>query len=278
MSALVYPHFIGRLGNNMFQIAACIGYAKKYGIKWGVQKGYVEKGFNAFQVDKYFPNLPEATTTYRAHQEHRDNSYCLKHRCGLDECWFNHHNIEFYPAGIRLMGFFQSWKYFDNAKEEVREAFPLKEYPELKDYVSIHVRRGDYLQNSGSFPPVTIEYVHKAINKIWNAGFAQKLTKFYVFSDDLQWCKDNIKDSNGFTFKFSEGRNEYEDLCMMASCSHNIISNSTLAWWAAWLNKNPDKIVVSPSCKRGNWFGLDNGVKQDCVDLLPPEWIQIEFR
>jgi len=265
----VYPQLIGRLGNNMFQIAAAISYAKKHGVEWGVKKGYVERGFNAFQVDRFFPNLPACDHDFRRYQEHKDNRHCELHGCGLDECWFNYHPIPFHPEGVQLAGFWQSWKYFDGAEKEVRDAFPLPVFEKYKGYVSIHVRRGDYLQHSQSFPPVDINYIAAAMLEFdWG-------TNFVVCSDDMAWCRENIK---GKYVEYSDGKNEFEDMAIMASCSWNIISNSTLSYWAAWLNPNPDKKVVAPSCKRGSWFGMSSGVRQDVVDLLPPSWHQIEFR
>jgi hypothetical protein len=272
----VYPHFIGRLGNNMFQIAACVGYAKRYGIDWGIKKGYVESGFNAYQVDKFFPNLPACDEHFRRHQEHKNNDTCSVHFTGLDNCWFNYHTIPFYPEGIQLAGFWQSWKYFEGAEQEVRDTLKLNT-ESWQGHISLHIRRGDYLQYSQSFPPIDMEYIRMAVKAIEDKGV--ECYHIHVFSDDKKWCEENI--AQGLTgsrhLYFHEG-DELKDLTDMASCEHHIISNSTLAWWGAWLDPNPDKIVVSPSCVRGNWFGLQSGVRQDVVDLLPPEWIQIKFR
>lgn len=265
MSALIRPRLIGRLGNNMFQIAACLGYAKKHGVKWGIKKGYIEKGFKANQVDKFFPNLPSCDSSFKVYTEFQDKW------AGLE---FNYHDIPFHPNGVEIVGFWQSEKYFENAKEEVRKAFDLPVIEGYRDYVSIHVRRGDYVQHSGSFPPVTKDYILSAMNEIlWNKVGR---IKYLVFSDDIDFCKEMLHEYGGI--EYSEGRNEYEDLCLMASCGHNIIANSSFSWWGAWLNKNPDKIVISPSHKRGNWFGMEAGIKHDCIDLIPKEWIQIEFR
>jgi hypothetical protein len=104
------------------------------------------------------------------------------------------------------------------------------------------------------------------------------VSKLIFFSDDITWCRNAFPSLGNITTYFSEGHNEYEDLSMMASCSHHIIANSSFSWWGSWLGHNPNKIVISPSHVRGNWFGLESGVKQDCIDLLPPEWIQIKFR
>jgi hypothetical protein len=245
----------------MFQIAACIGYAKKHGVGWGIKKGYIEKGFKANQVDRFFPNLPSCDTHFRTYTEFQDKW------AGFE---FNYHEIPFHPNGVEIVGFFQSEKYFENAKEEVRKYFDLPVIEGYRDYVSVHVRRGDYVKHSGSFPPIGMDYIDKAVKKLPHSE------KFIVFSDDINWCKENINfDGN---IQFSEGRNEYEDLCLMASCGHNIIANSSFSWWGAWLNKNPDKIVVSPSHKKGNWFGHSSGTQHDCIDLIPKEWLQIEFR
>jgi len=256
---MIYPRFIGRLGNNLFQIAACIGYAKKYGTKWGIRKGYIERGFHVKQIDTYMPWLPRCDAHYRSYTE-------------FQERWagkeFNFHPIPFHPNGVEIVGFWQSEKYFENAREEVLKAINLTYFTGYESYCSIHVRRGDYVNNSGSFPPVTIDYIERAMKHF------PEDQRYLVFSDEIPWCKENLKGN----LEFSEGRNEWVDLCLMASCGHNIIANSSYSWWGAWLNKHPNRKVISPSHKRGNWFGMDAGVKHDCIDLIPDGWIQIEFR
>jgi hypothetical protein len=266
LKPLIKPRFIGRLGNNLFQISACIGYAKKHNVGWGVKKGYVERGFNANQVDKYLPQLPSCDSYFKAYKEFQEEW------AGTE---FNYHEIPFHPNGCELVGFWQSEKYFENAKDEVRKWINLPFVEGYRDYVSIHVRRGDYTQHSGSFPPVNEVYLNSAIKKVIDQT---DIRKFIFFSDDLEWCKNYKFPYNEIGIKYSEGLNEWEDLSIMASCGHNIIANSSFSWWGSWLNTNPNKIVISPSHKRLNWFGMEAGVKHDCVDLLPNEWIQIEFR
>jgi hypothetical protein len=248
--------FIGRLGNNMFQIAAAIGYAKKYNVQYGIPDRHHES-----RVAEFFPKVPKFSgrysTVWREHQKQWDEG----------SAWFNYHDIPYFPDGVQLFGFFQSRKYFEHCQDEVRAAFDLKYVDGYEDYVSIHVRRGDYVQHAGSFPPINRDYIDKAMAYLEGK-------RFLVFSDDITWCKENIFGD----VEFSEGRNEYQDLCLMASCGHHIIANSSFSWWAAQLGKNPDRIVITPSNKRGNWFGMESGVKSDCPDLLPDEWIKIEFR
>ena len=182
---------------------------------------------------------------------------------------FGYHEIPKFENGVTLVGFFQSLKYFENVQEEVKKTFNLKYTEGYEDHVSIHVRRGDYVQNENSFPPITVEYVREAMEKLPS----EQSKKVLIFSDDIEWCKANFRDLN---CEFSEGRNTYEDLCLMASCGHHIIANSTYSWWGAYLGRNPDKVVVSPH--HTSWFGTSNGCPTDTKDLIPDEWIQIKFR
>lgn len=268
MTPQITLHPIGRLGNVMFQTAACIGYAKKYGVTWGVPSDTREVPF----FHSIFPNLPRADGSYKRYMEH-PHAFCDKHNMHYDQCHFNYHEIPQQPGPVKLVGFFQSWKYFENAEEEVKNAFKLNFIDGYQDFTSIHIRRGDYIQHSGSFPPITVDYIRLAIERLKDAK------RFMVFSDDISWCRDSLPPSfPGHIFEFSEGRNEFEDLSLMASCGHHIIANSSFSWWGSFLGHNPERIVISPSHKKGNWFGHSSGVQQDCIDLIPPSWVQIEFR
>jgi len=266
MKQLIRPRFIGRLGNNAFQIAAAIGYAKKYNVGWGVKKGYKERGFNVNQVDRFLPHLPSCNSFFKPYTE-------FQHQWAGFE--FNYHEIPFHPNGCELVGFWQSEKYFKHAADEVRKAINIDYIGGFEDYCSIHVRRGDYVNHATNFPPVTDLYLDRALDELYDKVGRLKLL---WFSDDIEWCKQAAKRvAPDYHHEFSE-LNEWKDLCFMASCGHNIIANSSFSWWGAWLNKNPDKIVISPSHKAGQWFGPDAGVKHDCIDLIPEGWIEIEFR
>lgn len=247
---------IGRLGNNLFQAAACIGYAKAHGTGWAIPQrrsagDKFEDKPTPWLLPQFWPNLPTCYGGNGVRYEQHDVSM------------FNYSPIPDLGTEVTLVGFFQSEKWFENAKEEVRKAFPLKHYPEYEGYVSIHVRRGDYVTNANSFPPVDLGYIEKAISRFITPP------KLLVFSDDILWCKDNFWNDK---FEFNEDQNEYTALSKMASCSHHIIANSTFSWWGAWLGYNPDRIVVSPSSKK--WFG-PGFTGSEPVDLIPKNWIQI---
>jgi hypothetical protein len=157
-------------------------------------------------------------------------------------------------------GYWQNENYFKEYKNEILSKINSKIISDLdfNDSCSIHVRRGDYLNLQHIHPIQTLEYYKKAIDVIKPKGF------IYVFSDDIEWCKENFK------FKkmiFMENNSNIDDLKLMSLCHDNIIANSSFSWMGAWLNKNTDKKVVCPK----KWFA--NGQKES--HIRPKEWIQV---
>ena len=246
---------IGRLGNNIFQAAACIAYAKQYGMSWALPDRRGNGDNDPWLMSAFWPTLP----VVRGGGGHRYEQH--------DVAMFNYKPIPHFPGGVTLVGFFQSERWFANAAEEVRAAFTLKHYPEYEGYVSIHVRRGDYVTNSNSFPPVTLNYIEQAIFKLPATG------KYLIFSDEIDWCKYQFRK---FPYQFEYNQDaEFEALSKMASCSYHIIANSSFSWWGAWLGHNPSKIIVSPD--PSSWFG-PGFTGSTPVDLIPGHWIKIKFR
>ena len=88
---------------------------------------------------------------------------------------------------------------------------------------------------------------------------------YLLFSDDLAWCRDNMRGDNVF---YSDARGTLEDLLQMSECHYHIIANSTFSWWAAWLDRKPDKVVIAPR----QWFG-PAARHRNTADLLPSAWI-----
>ena len=243
--------YIGRLGNNMFQLAAAIGYARRYGYEWS-SLSYNEEVPEFFD---YFPHLPRSNARGTTYQCHDPNTFNFKPIPNKGSC--------------NLMGFFQSEKYFKHCKDEIKNVFKLPLVEGLEDHVSLHVRRGDYVKYKNDFPPVTLNYIFKAIERMKERGHK----KFTIFSDDIPWCKRYIPG-----YYYSTGRNPFEDMGAMASCGNHIIANSTFSWWAAYLGTNIDKHIISPSHK--SWFGRQNGVIMAIgypKDIIPEGWEQIDF-
>lgn len=132
--------------------------------------------------------------------------------------------------------------------------------------VSIHIRRGDYISNPANvklYAECSAAYYERA------AGFMEGQCNdpaWYVFSDDIEWARNTLSGRNCI---FIEGNNAVTDMFLMSCCRHNIIANSTFSWWAAWLNRNPGKIIVAPQ----HWY---NGKLNEVTrELIPEEWIRL---
>ena len=176
-------------------------------------------------------------------------------------------------------GFWQSPLYFDCIRSIlVKELTPKnKIYIESLDLykninslnsISLHVRRGDYVTNKKTRRQIgecSLEYYKKAISRI---KLIVQNPVFYVFSDDPNWAIENFKDFPEIRCIHKDNIGDVEEFWLMKSCKHNIISNSSYSWWAAWLNSNENKVVIAPK----TWF---NKIPYD-DDLLPASWILLE--
>jgi hypothetical protein len=185
--------------------------------------------------------------------------------------------------GIRILfGGWHDWRYSQSAEPIVREAF---RFPELgpdnekilhdidNSYsVSIHVRRGDYLklQNRVLFGGIaTADYYRNAIAWVSaHAARAGKAPKFFIFSNDIAWCEENLGLPDACFVNVNCGNDSWKDMALMTRCKANIIANSTFSWWAAWLNSHPDKVVLCPTK-----FSNPDTARQT---VYPASWRHIE--
>lgn len=177
-----------------------------------------------------------------------------------------------------LIGYFESEKYFNHLREKLLLEFTpkapiIKEninlYKNIKDLnsVCVTIRRGDFITDKKARKNhyiCTPEYFYEAIKVI-----QEKLENpmFFVFSDDVEWVKNNMKFPKGTIFE--SGKDPvWEKLRMMYSCKHFIISNSTFSWWAQYLSRNNEKIVVAPSRWRNTGYSKDiYGEKWILIDV-----------
>jgi hypothetical protein len=186
-------------------------------------------------------------------------------------------------GNIYFDGFWQSELYFSGIKDEVRKNFTFKNIDDdrtttfLRDEdgkrtVSIHVRRGDYLNHptlkwiaDSSYYKDAICYIRAQLGGC----------RFLVFSDDIPWCRMNLPLASGEAIfvDWNEGTNSYKDMYLMSRCQHNIVCNSSFSWWGAWLNRNPGKLVVAPR----KWvdFGACGHPEITDTDIVPREWVRI---
>lgn len=155
-----------------------------------------------------------------------------------------------------LNGYWQSEQYFESVGSKIREqiCFQNTDTETIQNRetqiaqsnsVSIHVRMGDYLQQSEIYGNIcTKEYYQKAIQYI-----SERVENpvFYVFSDEPEKAAEMLADYEFYAITENSGVDSYKDMYLMSCCKHHIIANSTFSWWGAWLDKKPDKIVVTPS-------------------------------
>lgn len=229
----------GHLGNSLFQAACTIALAKRNNDSFILSPTWKYK-------DKF--NLPQSCFQN------------IKPKTTYQEPGFHYCEISYKP-NMDLEGYFQSEKYFKDFEKDIKELFaPKFTVGNNKDCASIHVRRGDYVTLPNHHPVLTMDYYNKAIQLI-----EPNATKFLVFSDDIKWCKENFI---GNKFEFVEGNAPEVDLILQAKCSHNIIANSSFSWWGAYLNENPNKIVIAPK----KWFGQTLSM-HNTKDLYCADWI-----
>lgn len=183
------------------------------------------------------------------------------------------------PLECYLIGYWQSEKYFQNVDSLIREDFTFKipmtkananlaEQVAQLNAVSLHVRRGDYANNpktTATHGLCSLEYYKAAIQYI-----AERVEQpvFFIFSDDVEWVKENLKiDFSCQYVDHNKGDESYNDMRLMSMCKHHIIANSSFSWWGAWLNPNIEKIVIAPK----RWFVNTT----DVSDLIPQGWVTL---
>jgi hypothetical protein len=261
MNNKVSAILMGGLGNYMFQLAATYAYGMEHN---------KEVVFNALEssgphkhLSAYSDNVFKGIDLHHT----RQGNYTQ-----LNEVHFNYNELPKIDNNVLLYGYFQSEKYFSNIKDEIREMFT--NYQVKMDnklnYIfkndvtcSVHVRRGDYLKHPNHHPTQNMSYYIEAMDKM------SKNTTFIVFSDDIDWCKENFASYNR-NYIFMENNKDYEDLYYMSKCNNNIICNSTFSWWGAWLNNSANKIVVAPK----KWFGSALST-HNTDDLYCENWVKI---
>jgi hypothetical protein len=248
----------GRTGNMMFQIAHAYAKSLEFNRQFVVPKsesssGHLEKTlFRKLDFNINLSNQTEDTKTV----------------------WvpFTYENIKpFNENPTAYAGWFQSDKFFKNYSEIIKDLYsPTKEFvtkattefPFLTNSTvgAINVRRGDYLTQPRRHPVVTLDYIYEAYKHLPNCD------KIIVLSDDIVWCKENIKLPN---LVFVENYRDCEALWLLSLCDHFIISNSSFSWWGAYLSRTENKVVITPE----TWFGPD--VAEDPKDIWCDGWIKI---
>lgn len=282
------------LGNQLFQYAAARHLAETHATVLKLDCAHFEHDrlqrtyeLGPFDIQETFASRQEVRRQKGQTLLHsllwrlgcRAPSYRL--RCHIREQYFHFNpDILSLPDGIYLEGYWQSEKYFLAIQDIIRREFRLKT-PQTwenaaiaedilgSEAVNLHIRRGENVWNADSrriHGTCTLEYYHRSVDYV-----AQWISNphFFVFGDDLEWARTNLKFPYPMTFvDHNTARTCHEDLRLMSQCRHHIIANSSFSWWGAWLCQHPDKIVIAPQ----KWF---NDAPHDTKDLIPAQWVRL---
>lgn len=283
---------LGGLGNQMFQYAFALSLEDRYPDESVCVDRYAFNGYplhDGYLIDKVFNQKLKFASkrdviklnypffNYRLWQvgkrilPKRSRTFMEKADMVYDPDAQNLTGSVFYD------GYWQSEKYFSMIRDKLLEAF---EFPTLdgrnkelieklghRKCASIHVRRGDYLNNALFKGLTDKQYYVRAIDAL----LSQKdVDCFLIFSNDINWCRENLIDIIGEReiefVDWNTGEDSYRDMQLMSLCHYNVIANSSFSWWGAWLNKHDDKLVFAPK----KWMNVDKK-----LDIIPEDWIKI---
>jgi hypothetical protein len=287
--SMIIVQITGGLGNQMFQYA----YAKaleQRGYRVKLDKSELEtyKIHGGYQLDKYNIGLECATEREVKAYFTTQFPFKLLDKLGLrtsnlikEKSLLFDINLLNVKDDSYLSGYFQCERYFTNIRNLLLKEFCIKGElsfytREIQDNIikstescSIHIRRGDFISNKSNIihGSCSLEYYLDSINYLQN-NFEG--LKYFIFSDDMSWAKENIQLENATYIESKERRIPNEDLFLMSLCDHNIIANSTFSWWGAWLNLNENKIVLAPK----RWFANES-LHMLSQDIVPEKWIRL---
>lgn len=288
---MIIVKLIGGLGNQMFQYAL----GRSLSLKNNTELKLDITGFESYKLHKYSLDafnikknvaLKSEISRFKKYKPKPGRRWFLYNKFFADNSkYFQENGFNFnldtmkLNDNVYLDGHWQSEKYFQEIENIISREFTLKNKPtaETENWiekvsdcisVSVHIRRGDYARNQKTnqfHGTCSLEYYEKAMDLIFQKT---KEPIFFIFSDDIDWAKNNLKTKYPIFHVSDKKILNYEELVIASKCSHNIIANSTFSWWSARLNENPDKIIIAPQ----KWFA--DASKNDS-DLIPPTWTKL---
>lgn len=291
---MIITRLTGGLGNQMFQYAfgRCLAHRHNTELKLDVsaysatansaENPVRHYDLNIFNIRENFATATEISKlSKRVEFDLADR--VLNKLLGVKRGHIREPHFHFWPSAldlpdnVYLSGYWQSEKYFKEVEQILREEFIFREAPHENavkvleqirntESVCVHVRRGDFLLN-----PLNglcgLEYF-KAGEAIIGSRVSDAV--FFVFSDDIEWCEKNLKFDRETVYVGDDfgGQKFRDDFRLMSAGKHFIISNSSFAWWAVWLSKNTNRIVVAPN----EWV---TDARMNTNDLYPAGWVRI---
>lgn len=285
-------NILGGIGNQMFQYAFLVAMRERTGVETcydaSVFKSYPVH--NGFELDRRFCITSRQATAKEVRKLtfYTESYFWWKvlTRIHIGKTVHERAYTAFTPEVLEdksdryYYGYWQHHAYFDAYKDVLRREFEWKEPLDEKnkkayenfvneDTVSIHIRRGDYLKNWLYKDICELDYYIRAIDYV--KGTVGKGVKFAIFSNDMEWCKENIVpllDGADYTMvDWNQGAASHNDMRLMQACRVNIIANSSFSWWAAYLNVHDNPLVIAPKI----WINEDKNFKPQLED-----WILID--
>jgi hypothetical protein len=286
----------GGLGNQMFQYALFLSF-KNRGKKVGLSLSdfFYQHHHNGFNLHIAF-DLPLSITAQLTGDILKNGEFIYKNRIATgflrriipiykevryaeyrEKKEFVYDEDLFSQQSKLLIGTWQSEDYFKDIRDIVYNAFTFRAPTDAKNLqlaekishcnaVSVHIRRGDYQGTSWEKSHHVIRDTTYYKNALAYLGNKIENPQYFIFSDNIQWAKDNLNLPDCTYIYHNKGKNSYLDMYLMSLCKHNIIANSTFSWWSAWLNRNKEKIVIMPE----RWL---NNI--DCPGIFPKQWVKL---
>jgi hypothetical protein len=278
---------MGGMGNQMFQYAFGRYLSLKYNVPLFLNKRQYDKGLSERTFDLGQFQLDEKVSVGGDIELARN--IFSKEIIRMSERQFHYDTgmldaIEDTLSGrkdivLLITGYWQSYKYFSSIESTIRADFRFRRSPlgrwdvmrkkiKSRKAVMVNVRRTDFVVKKDFHGVVSRQYLADAI-----AQYRRKMpdAAFFVFSDDIPWCIQNLSDIRGLSFideRYYGPQFEYY-FQLMCSFRYFILANSTFSWWAAWLSPLEQKEIMAPAV----WF-TERSI--DTSDLLPPEWVRYQ--
>jgi Glycosyl transferase family 11 len=252
----------GGLGNQMFEVAAAYAYGQNH------QKKLI--------MDHSIKNISKRSTYFDTKFKWTRNDVLKKSWKECKEKRFMFDELPLVKGDVKLVGYFQSSKYFDEYRKDIVDLYnttKVKLPTEIEGVkVSVHFRRGDYVGHA-MHTNQQMQYYIYAVKLLQTFDYDLNLV---IFSDDIVWCKENLaslwREQTGvkltYLDEYMENVTDEEEMSLMSQCDHHIIANSSFSWWGAYMDLKPDAKTVAPK----QWF--NNEIKE-WDDIYCAGWLVI---
>ncbi len=264
LSRMIVVRIVGGLGNQLFQYTMAKALAVKHNVQIGVdatslkgrdKEGHFRRKFKLNRLNVDFEEIPLKKIRkyiWITGNKYIDDPIIRRFRLFEKNVWRDNGIIKDFnklPNDIYLDGYFGNPDYLKGLHKILQKEIRLRDTKPIKEIlksvkssnsVSIHVRRGDLLKLENSYI-LPLNYYKQAIKIITKKI---KNPKYYIFSDDINWCKKKFNFLKNTCFV--EGYDVTQDFELMKNCKHNILANSSLSWWVGYLNSNRNSIIIAP--------------------------------